>query len=64
MNATSIKVDTIRHERFCLPRPGLVEPRIEKFAAATDDLGTGRSRPSHDVTRCMECGAATYIERI
>lgn len=64
MNATSTKVEpAVRHEQFCLPRKELAEPRIETFVAVTDDPRTGRSRPSHDVTRCMECGAANYSER-
>lgn len=57
---TEVKV---RHEEFCLPRPGLTEPRIETFAAMSDDPKTGKSQPTHDVTRCLECGAATYRER-
>jgi hypothetical protein len=56
-SATATK---IRHEDFCLPRPGANEPRIESFKTYSDDPGTGRSRPTHMVLRCLECGAATY----
>ncbi len=57
--ATTV-VPRIRHEEFCLPRPGLDEPRVEHFTAYGDDPGTGRSRPTHAVHRCLECGAAHY----
>lgn len=52
----------LRHEVFCLPRPGELAPRIESYVALSDDP-KGRSRPTHDVTRCLECGAASYRER-
>jgi len=54
----------VRHETFCLSRPDELKPRIETFAAFGEDPVSGRSRPTHDVTRCLECGAATYRERI
>lgn len=54
------KVDPIRHEEFCLPRPGADRPRIESYNALNDDPKTGRSSPTHKVTRCLECGAAHY----
>lgn len=50
-------ITTIKHEEFCLPRPGEPEPRIETFPAeryAADGV-TVVSRPR--VTRCCECGA-------
>lgn len=53
----------VRHEDFCKPRPGLDEPRIESYVHMGDDPKTGRSAPTHDVTRCLECGAATYQPR-
>lgn len=52
--------DKVRHEEFCLPRPGEEQPRLEQFTAYGDDPGTGRSRATHKVTRCLECGAAHY----
>jgi hypothetical protein len=55
--------DKIRHEDFCLPRPGLDEPRIESYPYLGDDPETGRSRPVAQVTRCMECGAAHYARQ-
>lgn len=50
----------LRHEYFCLPRPGDEEPRVEGFVAYIDDVETGRSRPVSFVTRCLECGAQHY----
>jgi hypothetical protein len=50
----------LRHEEFCLPRPDAEEPRVETFRSFTDDPATGRSRPTHTVHRCLECGAASY----
>jgi len=46
----------LRHEPFCLPRPGNAEPRVETFHAERwNDAGTVVvSRPV--VTRCVECG--------
>ncbi len=48
---------TIDHEKFCLPRPGADEPRIESFTVprtAQDGVThIGQAR----VTRCIECGA-------
>ena len=66
MPATSVerksKLDAsaIRHEEFCLPRPDETGPRIEGFVAYEDDAQTGRTRPAAVVTRCLECGAASY----
>lgn len=50
----------LRHEVFCLPRPDLDEPRIEGFVHYMDDPDSGRSRASHNVRRCVECGVASY----
>lgn len=64
MPATATKAaDKVRHEEFCLPRPGEQEPRMETYPHMGDDPETGRSAPTHDVTRCLECGAATYQRR-
>ena len=52
----------LRHEEFCLPRPGAEKPRIEGYVHY-EDGPHGRSVPTHDVIRCMECGAATYTRR-
>ncbi len=49
----------IEHERFCLPRPGEDEPRIETFTVArtapdgVTHIGYAR------VTRCIECAEQT-----
>lgn len=53
----------LRHEEFCLPRPNEDAPRIERYTYMTDDPATGRSRPTHDVYRCLECGAASYTAK-
>jgi len=50
----------LRHEEFCLPRPGSDEPRVESYPYLDDDVATGRSRPVAVVTRCIECGATQY----
>lgn len=62
MPATT-EVRALRHEEFCLPRPGEQAPRIERFTATSDDPTTGKSIPTHDVMRCLECGAANYKQR-
>lgn len=41
----------IKHEDFCLPRPGDDAPRAEQHQATTTNGGTVT------VTRCIECGA-------
>lgn len=58
--ATKLDADAVRHEEFCLPRPGAKEPRLEGFTAYEDDARSGRTRPAAFVTRCLECGAAAY----
>ena len=60
MTAPTKSAPKIRHEEFCLPRPGLTEPRIESYNYFDDDPKSGRSRATHRVTRCLECGAANY----
>ena len=50
----------LRHEDFCLPRPGEEAPRVESYPYTADDPATGRSVVTHRVTRCQECGAANY----
>ncbi len=57
---TRLNPKALRHEEFCLPRPGAQEPRVEGFVAYADDAESGRSRPAAFVTRCLECGAAKY----
>lgn len=58
MTAPTKIAPKIRHEDFCLPRPGAEEPRTESYDYLDDS--TGASRPTHKVTRCLECGAANY----
>ncbi len=55
----------VNHEAFCTPQSvrgdgPAEEPRIEQFRAFGDD-GRGRER-TLIVTRCLECGAATYTD--
>lgn len=50
----------LRHEEFCMPRPGADAPRIESFPYYADDVASGRSRVTHRITRCLECGAAHH----
>jgi hypothetical protein len=48
----------VSHEEFCLPRPELSEVRMESYpAVGLDNRGQERTLI---VTRCIECGAATY----
>lgn len=63
MSAPATMTDEVRHEEFCLPRPGEKAPRVESYVHMGDDPKSGRSAPTHDVTRCLECGAATYKPR-
>lgn len=49
----------LRHEQFCLPRPGAIEPRIEGYVHYGDNEA-GRSVGTHNVIRCVECGATIY----
>ena len=58
--ATTLDSKSVRHEDFCLPRPDEKEVRLEGFVAYEDDAQTGRTRPAAAVTRCLECGAASY----
>ncbi len=51
----------VRHEEFCLPRPEEIEPRLETFPYLQDNPTTGRSTKTHTVTRCLECGASSYM---
>lgn len=59
---TQTETVKVRHEEFCLPREGAQAPRVESYTAVSDDPRSGRSRPTHRVTRCVECGAANYLE--
>ena len=63
MTANATMTDKVRHEEFCLPREGEKGPRIESYVHMGDDPKTGRTAPTHDVTRCMECGATNYKPR-
>ena len=56
---SKIDAASIRHEEFCLPRPEESEARVEGFIAYEDDAA-GRIRPAAFVSRCLECGAASY----
>lgn len=62
-STTEKAAPVVRHEEFCLPRPNEDAVRIERYVHFDDDPKSGRSFPTHDVTRCLECGAATYKPR-
>ncbi len=49
----------LAHEHFCQPTGDREEIRVEDYISYADD-GDGRSVPAKLVTRCLECGAATY----
>lgn len=57
---TAPTLPEVRHEDFCRPTGDRTQVRMEQFPAYADDLQTGRSRPKHLVTRCVECGASHY----
>jgi hypothetical protein len=60
MTAPAKTTPKVRHEEFCLPRPGETEPRIESYFFYGDDTARGgRPKPTHRITRCIECGAQT-----
>ncbi len=50
----------LKHEEFCLPRPGEAEPRVESWRA--QKTGPDGVTPAGFVlvVRCTECGSATY----
>lgn len=50
----------VRHEEFCPSVAAGESPRMESFAYLGDDAVSGRTRPTHRITRCLECGAAHY----
>lgn len=55
----------LRHEEWCQPTADYLgvmrsEVRIESFPYYADDAATGRSRITHRITRCCECGASRY----
>ncbi len=50
----------LEHEVFCLPRPGSDEPRIESYQADRPGPDGIEIAARVTVTRCQECGAATY----
>ncbi len=54
--------NVVEHEKFCLPRPGELEPRIEAFSVAVSDAA-GAPMGRRDVTRCIECGSQTVDGR-
>jgi hypothetical protein len=53
----------IRHEEFCPSVYDGQKPRVESYPYLGDDPVTGRTRATHTVHRCQDCGAATYIPR-
>jgi ribosomal protein L32 len=55
--------DRLRHEDYCSPlldvftNERAAEIRVESFPYYSDDPATGKSRITHRITRCIECGA-------
>lgn len=58
--ASGATTDGLIHEEFCLPRPGMTAPRIERYPF-TKYADNGITPVGVvDVERCQECGAAAY----
>ena len=60
---TAPTLPKIRHEDFCPVVDKEQKPRLESYAYLGEDPVTGRTRPTHDVQRCLDCGAASYKPR-
>lgn len=61
VDTTKVEYPPIRHMEWCGPtadpiRGMRTEVRIEQFYYMADDPKGGRSKPTHRVTRCLECG--------
>lgn len=54
-----VELPAVRHEHWCQPTGDRGEVRIEQFLAHRD-MPSGRSEVVMRVTRCMECGEASY----
>jgi len=54
MNTTT---NAVKHEPFCLPRPGETEPRMETFLTTRYDPDGVTVIARLRCTRCQECGA-------
>jgi hypothetical protein len=50
----------LKHEEFCLPRPGADAPRVETWRAPRYAADGITPAGSVAVVRCVECGSATY----
>lgn len=53
---TKVQYPPIRHIEWCQPTGDRTEIRIEQYLYMADDPKGGRSKPTHRVTRCLECG--------
>ena len=53
---TKAPAPKIRHEEFCQPTGDRTEVRIESYFFYEDDPRGGRSRATHQIHRCIECG--------
>ncbi len=56
----STRTSTHPHMAYCLPRPGLDEPRIERYTQTVYDQDGITPVRSCQIVRCVECGSATY----
>ena len=54
-------VPTLTHQQFCLPRPGSVAVRIERYKFDRENRRDGTTTRV-TMTRCVECGAARVDE--
>ncbi len=63
MTASTSAKPTVRHEEFCPVVDKGAAPRLESYPYLAEDAVTGRSRPTHQIERCRDCGAAHYTAR-
>lgn len=52
--------DTLEHEDFCQPRPGLDAPRLEAYPGARYQADGMPGGGSVHCVRCLECGVISY----
>lgn len=60
MTAPAPAKPKVRHADFCPVVDKRQDARLEEFPYVGDDPVTGRTRPTHIVTRCLDCGEAHY----
>ena len=60
MTAPAPAKPKIRHEDWCPVVDKDAAARLESYPYLGEDPVTGRSRATHEITRCQDCGAASY----